>query len=74
VISSALTDKLDGNAESIRGLEAEGDLILVVTLDAPKPYFLAKLTYPTSFVVDAESRSNRTATNGSGNPTHRDLT
>jgi oligopeptide transport system substrate-binding protein len=47
-------DKLDGNAESIRGLEADGDLILVVTLDAPKPYFLAKLTYPTSFVVDVE--------------------
>ena len=25
---------------------------LTITIDAPKPYFLAKLTYPTAFVVD----------------------
>jgi oligopeptide transport system substrate-binding protein len=26
---------------------------LTITIDAPKPYFLAKLTYPTAFVVDS---------------------
>jgi oligopeptide transport system substrate-binding protein len=26
---------------------------LTLTIDAPKPYFLAKLTYPTAFVVDS---------------------
>jgi ABC-type oligopeptide transport system substrate-binding subunit len=47
-----LDDKLDGKADTIQGLQAVDDLTLVVTLDAPKPYFLAKLTYPTSFIVD----------------------
>jgi oligopeptide transport system substrate-binding protein len=45
-------DRLDGKADTITGLQAVDDRTLVVTLDAPKPYFLAKLTYPTSFVVD----------------------
>ena len=50
-------DKLDGKADTISGLKAEDDRTLVVTLDAPKPYFLAKLTYPTSFVVDEHQAS-----------------
>ena len=50
-------DKLDGKADTISGLKAEDDHTLVVTLDAPKPYFLAKLTYPTSFVVDERQTS-----------------
>jgi oligopeptide transport system substrate-binding protein len=48
-----LQDKLDGKADQIEGLQAVDDRTLVVTLDAARPYFLAKLTYPTSFVVDA---------------------
>jgi oligopeptide transport system substrate-binding protein len=44
-----------GQATSIRGLVARDEHTLQVTIDAPKPYFLLKLTYPTAFVVD---RSN----------------
>ena len=41
-----------GQADHISGLQAVDDLTLQVTIDAPKPYFLLKLTYPTAFVVD----------------------
>ena len=41
-----------GQADHISGLQAIDDLTLQVTIDAPKPYFLLKLTYPTAFVVD----------------------
>ena len=42
----------DGQAEHAKGLVALDDHTLQVTIDAPKPYFLYKLTYPTSFIVD----------------------
>ncbi|GMQ78404.1 MAG: hypothetical protein BMS9Abin02_0911 [Anaerolineae bacterium] len=48
-------EKLNGSAETIEGVEVVDDRTLVVTLDSPKPYFLLKLTYPTSFVVDEGS-------------------
>jgi oligopeptide transport system substrate-binding protein len=48
-------DKLDGKASAISGVNVVDDRTLVVNLDGPKPYFLAKLTYPTSFVVDREN-------------------
>jgi oligopeptide transport system substrate-binding protein len=41
-----------GQADHISGLQAVDDLTLQVTIDAPKPYFLLKLTYPTAFIVD----------------------
>ena len=41
-----------GRATEISGLKIIDDLTLSVTLDAPKPYFLYKLTYPTGFLVD----------------------
>ncbi len=41
-----------GKADHISGLQALDDHTLKVTIDAPKPYFLLKLTYPTAFVVD----------------------
>ncbi|MGC8855318.1 MAG: peptide ABC transporter substrate-binding protein, partial [Anaerolineae bacterium] len=41
-----------GKADHIAGLRALDDYTLQVTLDAPKPYFLFKLTYPTAFIVD----------------------
>jgi len=41
-----------GQANHIAGLEALDTHTLKVTIDAPKPYFLLKLTYPTAFVVD----------------------
>jgi oligopeptide transport system substrate-binding protein len=48
---------LDGEDGEIEGLKVIDDLTLQVTLDGPKPYFLAKLTYPVSYVVDKESVS-----------------
>ncbi len=41
-----------GEADQIDGLKVIDDHTLQVTLDAPKPYFLLKLTYATAFVVD----------------------
>ncbi|HYF61629.1 MAG TPA: peptide ABC transporter substrate-binding protein [Herpetosiphonaceae bacterium] len=41
-----------GTAERISGLKAIDDRTLQVTIDAPKPYFLMKLTYATGKIVD----------------------
>lgn len=41
-----------GQTDHISGLRALDDHTLQVRIDAPKPYFLLKLTYPTAFVVD----------------------
>jgi len=45
----------NGQAERISGIAAVDEHTLQITLDAPKPYFLLKLTYPTSFVLDKEN-------------------
>ena len=50
-----VTQVLDGEATEISGVKAIDDDTLEIKIDAPKAYFLAKLTYPTAFVVD---RSN----------------
>lgn len=44
-----------GEAKSIEGLKAIDDFTVQITIDAPKPYFLSKLTYPTSFIVCKEN-------------------
>lgn len=41
-----------GQAQHISGLHVLDDHHLQMTIDAPKPYFLLKLTYPTAFVLD----------------------
>jgi oligopeptide transport system substrate-binding protein len=46
---------LSGAAEEISGVKVINDYKLEVTIDAPKSYFLSKLTYPTAFVVDREN-------------------
>ena len=48
-------EKRSGAAKTIAGLKAIDDHTLQVTIDAPKPYFLEKLTYPTAFVLDREN-------------------
>ncbi len=48
-------EKLAGEAEEVAGIQVIDELTLQVTLDGPKPYFLAKLTYPTSYVLDQAS-------------------
>ncbi|MBK6793715.1 MAG: peptide ABC transporter substrate-binding protein [Anaerolineales bacterium] len=50
-------EKALGQAESISGVKVIDDKTLQVTIDAPKPYFLMKLTFPTSYVVDEENVS-----------------
>ncbi len=49
-----VVDKLEGNADEISGLRVVDDRTIEFTIDAPKSYFLAKLTYPTAYVVDQE--------------------
>lgn len=44
-----------GQAGNIAGLTALDEHTLQVTIDAPKPYFVYKLTYPTTFIVDREN-------------------
>ena len=45
-------DVLAGRAHRISGVRAIDDYTLEVKIDAPRPYFLYKLAYPTAFVVD----------------------
>jgi oligopeptide transport system substrate-binding protein len=42
----------EGTADHISGLKIVDDHTLQVTIDAPKPYFLLKLTFATAFVLD----------------------
>ncbi len=46
---------IEGEAETAEGIQVIDDQTLQVTIDAPKPYFIAKLTYPTAFVVNREN-------------------
>ena len=46
---------LAGEAAEISGVRVIDDYTLEVTIDAPKSYFLAKMTYPTAFVVDSSN-------------------
>ncbi len=45
-------EKLDGDALTISGIEVLDSRRIRITIDAPKAYFLAKLTYPTGAVTD----------------------
>lgn len=47
--------KLEGEARSISGLRILDDSTVEITIDGPKSYFLAKMTYTTAAVVDAEN-------------------
>ncbi|MDI6857622.1 MAG: peptide ABC transporter substrate-binding protein [Dehalococcoidia bacterium] len=47
-------DMIRGRADEISGIKVVDDFTLEITIDEPKPYFLAKLTYPTAFVVDKD--------------------
>ncbi|MBI4336538.1 MAG: peptide ABC transporter substrate-binding protein [Chloroflexi bacterium] len=48
-------DKLNGRASEVRGVQVIDQHTVQFTLDSPKAYFLAKLTYPTAYVVDREN-------------------
>ncbi|MEC8857154.1 MAG: peptide ABC transporter substrate-binding protein, partial [Chloroflexota bacterium] len=47
--------KLAGSSNAISGVQVINDSTLTITTDAPKPYFLSKLTYPVSFVLDQQN-------------------
>ncbi len=42
----------EGTTDHISGLRVMDDHTLQVTIDAPKPYFLLKLTFATAYIVD----------------------
>src|SRR3990172_919143 len=44
-------DKLSGKAKEVQGVKVVDDYTLQIEIDSPKSYFLAKLTYPTAFVL-----------------------
>ena len=47
--------KINSETQTITGLRVVDDLTVELTIDAPKAYFLAKLTYPTAFVLDRQN-------------------
>ena len=47
-------EMLAGTATDLSGVTVLDDSTLSITIDAPKAYFLAKLTYPTAFAVDRD--------------------
>jgi len=50
-------EMVSGEADYISGLKVIDEKTLQVTIDAPKPYFLMKLTFPTSYIVDKDNVS-----------------
>ncbi|MDA1035995.1 MAG: ABC transporter substrate-binding protein [Chloroflexi bacterium] len=67
-----VAEKLAGDASDISGIEIVDDRTIKITIDAPKAYFLAKMTYPTASIVDSKTIEPRGvewwrgAINGSG--------
>src|SRR5438132_13022125 len=49
---SGVREKLEGKATEISGIQAPDAHTLVITIDAPKEYFLSKLTAGPAFVVE----------------------
>ena len=50
-----VSEKLNSSATNIEGVRVVDDSTLEITIDAPKAYFLSKLTYPTAFVLDQDN-------------------
>jgi len=64
-------EKLSRKAAEVSGVQVVDDYTVKITIDAPKSYFLAKLTFPTAYIVDKNNveRGGRTWTdkpNGTG--------
>ena len=47
-------EKLDGSASEVSGVRVIDDRTIEFTIDSPKSYFLAKLSYPTAYVLDPD--------------------
>lgn len=50
-----VTEKLSGQAGEVEGIRVIDDMTLEIAIDAPKAYFLSKLTHPVAYVVDKEN-------------------
>ena len=48
-------EKLEGQTDEVRGVQIIDNDTIQITVDAPKPYFLAKLTQSAAYVLDRES-------------------
>lgn len=64
-------EKLQGQVGDVAGVTVIDDLTLQLMIDEPKGFFLAKMSYPTTFVVDRENVESggplwSTQPNGSG--------
>ncbi|MCI0478426.1 MAG: ABC transporter substrate-binding protein, partial [Anaerolineales bacterium] len=64
-------EKLSRKAAEVGGVQVVDDYTVKIMIDAPKSYFLAKLTFPTAYIVDKNNveRGGRTWTdkpNGTG--------
>ena len=49
-----VTDKIDGKAKEVKGIEVIDPYTLKITIDKPRPYFLGKLTYVIGGVLDKD--------------------
>ena len=47
--------RISGQASEVAGIKARDDITIDITLDEPRVYFPAKLTYPVSYVVDRQN-------------------
>ena len=52
---AGINEIVEGEATSADGITVIDDHTLEVRIDAPKPYFIAKLTYPVTFVVNRDN-------------------
>jgi oligopeptide transport system substrate-binding protein len=50
-----MKELIEGNAGEASGIQVIDNQTLRITIDAPKAYFLAKMTYPTAYVVNKEN-------------------
>ncbi len=48
-------ERLRGQADHVSGVQVVDEFTLRIRVDAPKVYILAKLTYPTAYVVDQKN-------------------
>lgn len=48
-------DKLQKKAKEVKGVKVVDESTLELTIDEPKGFFLAKMTYPTAYVLDRDN-------------------
>ncbi len=48
-------DKLQNKAKEVKGVKVVDESTLELTIDEPKGFFLAKMTYPTAYVLDRDN-------------------